>query len=57
LFHTKKALPANKFFYLVPHKLEMHFLPAVDSTNITSEQLKEKVFAMMWEHYAANDHQ
>jgi 1-acyl-sn-glycerol-3-phosphate acyltransferase len=57
LFHTKKALPANKFFYLIPHKLEMHFLPAVDSTNITSEQLKEKVFTMMWEHYTANDHQ
>ncbi len=57
LFHTKKVLPAHKFFYLYPHKLEMHFLPAVSTENITSEELKEKVFAMMWEYYAANDTQ
>ncbi len=55
LFHTKKVLPANKFFYLIPHKLEMHFLPAVSSTNISAEELKEKVFKIMWDHYSAND--
>ncbi|MDB5211644.1 MAG: 1-acyl-sn-glycerol-3-phosphate acyltransferase [Sediminibacterium sp.] len=55
LFHTKKALPANRFFYLMPHRLEMHFLPAVSSQNISSNELKEKVFKIMWDHYAEND--
>ena len=57
LFHTKKILPANKFFYVLPHKLEMHFLPALNSTDIKSGELKEKIFTIMWDHYAANDHQ
>jgi 1-acyl-sn-glycerol-3-phosphate acyltransferase len=52
LLHTAKVLPANKFFYLLPHKLEMHFLPAVESTGITSDVLREKVFKAMWDHYA-----
>jgi 1-acyl-sn-glycerol-3-phosphate acyltransferase len=54
LLHTGKVLPANKFFYLLPHKLEMHFLPAVESTGISSDVLKEKVFRAMWDHYAAH---
>jgi 1-acyl-sn-glycerol-3-phosphate acyltransferase len=57
LFHTKKVLPANKFLYLLPHKLEMHFLPAVNSTDISSDALKEKIFQQMWDYYAAHDHQ
>ena len=57
LFHTKKVFPANKFFYLMPHRLEMHFLPAVASQGISSEELKEKIFKLMWNYYAANDHQ
>ncbi len=51
LFHTGKVLPANKFFYLFPHPLEMHFLPAVESTNISAAELKETVFQQMWKHY------
>lgn len=57
LFHTKKVFPAHKFFYLMPHRLEMHFLPAVSSQGISSEELKEKIFKQMWDYYAANDHQ
>lgn len=57
LFHTKKVLPASRFFYLVPHKLEMHFLPAVSSTNISADELKEKIFKIMWDHYSRYDHQ
>ena len=57
LFHTKKVLPANKFFYLIPHKLEMHFLPAVSVENISTKELKEKVFKIMWDYYEQNDHQ
>lgn len=57
LFHTKKVLPANKIFFLLPHKLEMHFLPAVASTGISASELKEKVFQIMWDYYSQNDHQ
>lgn len=54
LFNTRKVVPANKFFYLFPHKLEMHFLPPVESSNISPKELKEKVFRMMWDYYEAN---
>jgi 1-acyl-sn-glycerol-3-phosphate acyltransferase len=48
---TKKAMPVNKFFYLMPVPLRMHFLPAVPSVNITTKELKEKVFTAMKEYY------
>ena len=51
VFNTKKVLPANKFFFMLPHTLEMHFLPAVESNNCTSQQLKEKIFKIMWDYY------
>ena len=54
LFNTKKVLPANKPFYLYPCKMAMHFLPPVESTNITAKELKEKVFKTMWDYYEAN---
>ncbi|NNV54355.1 lysophospholipid acyltransferase family protein [Limnovirga soli] len=54
LFNTKKVLPINKPFYLYPHKMEMHFLPPVESDGLTAKELKEKVFNIMWNYYAAN---
>jgi 1-acyl-sn-glycerol-3-phosphate acyltransferase len=54
LFNTRKVVPANKFFYLYPNKLEMHFLPSVESINTSAKELKEKVFRMMWDYYEAN---
>ena len=54
VFNTRKVLPAHKTFYMLPHKLEMHFLPAVESTNISSKELREKVFKIMWDYYEAN---
>lgn len=51
IFNTKKILPANKFFYMLPHKIKMHFLPPVESINISSKELKEKVFKQMWDYY------
>lgn len=48
---TKAAMPVNKFFYLFPTRLQMHFLPAVSSENISTKELKEKVFVMMKEEY------
>ncbi len=54
IFNTNKALPVNRTFYFLPRQLEIHFLPAVDSCNCSSEQLKEKVFKVMQEYYVAN---
>jgi len=48
---TRSAMPVNKFFYLFPTRLQMHFLPAVSSQNIAVKELKEKVFTMMKEVY------
>ncbi|MGZ8510028.1 MAG: 1-acyl-sn-glycerol-3-phosphate acyltransferase [Chitinophagaceae bacterium] len=53
IFNTKKALPANKAFYFLPHKLEMHFLEPVAAEGNTVEQLKEKVFLIMKDHYSS----
>ncbi|MBP6022866.1 lysophospholipid acyltransferase family protein [Ferruginibacter sp.] len=51
---TKKAMPVNKFFYLLPTRLKMHFLPAVSAENITAKELKEKVFEAMKAYYVNN---
>jgi 1-acyl-sn-glycerol-3-phosphate acyltransferase len=56
LFYTGKVLPANKFFYLLPHSLEMHFLPAVDPKGMNADALKTEVFHRMWDYYAANNY-
>ena len=50
---TKKAMPMNKKFYLMPTRLSMHFLEPVPSDNITAPVLKEKVFEIMKEYYVA----
>ncbi|CAN5803007.1 lysophospholipid acyltransferase family protein [soil metagenome] len=54
LFNTRKAMPPGKFFYIRPCKLEMHFLPPVESVNNSSKELKEKVFRQMWDYFEAN---
>lgn len=51
IFYTKKVLPPEKKFFLRPHHLEMHFLPAVTPENTTSKELREKVFKIMWDYY------
>lgn len=51
ILHSKKALPLNKFFYFIPHKLEMHFLEPIPVAEQTADQLKEKVFEIMKAYY------
>lgn len=46
IFYTSKVLPRKPFFFW-PHKVEMHFLPAVSVENKTSQQLKDEVFIIM----------
>ena len=54
IFNTRKALPANKPFFFLPKKLQMHFLPPVDPAGLTAEQLKDKVFNLMKDYYLAH---
>ncbi|MGZ3925090.1 MAG: lysophospholipid acyltransferase family protein [Flavisolibacter sp.] len=46
IFYTSKVLPRKPFFFW-PHKVEMHFLPAVSVEGKTSQELKEEVFTIM----------
>ena len=54
IFNTKKALPANRFFYFLPHRLSIHFLPPVDPANLSSDELKDKVHQIMSNYYVAH---
>ena len=46
--HTRDVLPASKFFYFMPHRLEIEFLPPVAvGANDDADTLKEKVFGVM----------
>ncbi|MBS1626914.1 MAG: 1-acyl-sn-glycerol-3-phosphate acyltransferase [Bacteroidetes bacterium] len=53
ILNTNKAMPIHKTFYLLPKKLEIHFLPPVSSVNISAKELKEEVFKIMWNYYTA----
>lgn len=51
IFNTKKALPANRFFYLMPQKLSIHFLQPIEVRNLTADELKEETFNTMADYY------
>lgn len=44
---TKKAMPIEKTFYLLPTRLGLNFLPAISSENISVTELKNKVYGIM----------
>jgi 1-acyl-sn-glycerol-3-phosphate acyltransferase len=48
---TKKAMPVNRTFYLLPTKLRMSFLPAVSFENASVGELKARVHEIMTLHY------
>ena len=57
IFNTKKVLPPGKPFFFWPRKLQIHFLPAVElKHDETYAGLKEKVFAIMQDHYIKYQH-
>jgi len=48
IFNSRRANPPDKGFFLMPVKLYMHFLPAVDpGPDETVEHLKARVFELM----------
>lgn len=53
LFDTAKVLPRKTFFFW-PTKVEMHFLPPIDSSNKSVQQLKEEAFNIMRDYYVAH---
>ena len=54
IFNTKKAMPIHKKFFLWPCRLRLDFLSPVETNNDSAEELKDKVFKIMWDHYEAN---
>ena len=55
IFNTRKVLPASKPFFMLPHALYMHFLPPVSPDGLSVNELKEKVFRLMWNYYEENE--
>lgn len=55
IFHTKKVLPADQAFFLMPHPLSIHFLPPVQPLpGETAEALKNRLHQLMTDYYVAN---
>lgn len=54
LFNTNKAMPNNRAFYFLPYKLEIHFLPPVSPEGLTADELKNKVFEIMYYYYQSH---
>lgn len=50
---TKKAMPIHKTFYLLPQKLEMHFMPEAKPGDKNAKELKDEVYKMMLDKYLA----
>jgi 1-acyl-sn-glycerol-3-phosphate acyltransferase len=50
LFNTSNIFPAKGIFFW-PGKVEMHFLPAIEVANKTTQELKEEVFEIMKVYY------
>ncbi len=47
IFNTKKALPADKAFYLMPHRLSMHFLPPIQVEKTIPWHRSAKEFSIL----------
>jgi len=48
---TRKAMPINRSFYLLPVRLKMQFLEPIPSVDVGVEELKKKTFDLMWDNY------
>lgn len=51
IFNTKKAMPINKKFYLLPKVLQIHFLEPILPKGLSFEDLNKKVYAVMKDYY------
>jgi 1-acyl-sn-glycerol-3-phosphate acyltransferase len=55
ILHSKKILPVNRSFWFWPHRMEMHFLPAISPEGKSTQQLKEEVFTVMRDYYVTHN--
>lgn len=56
IFHTKKVMPPNKTFFLLPHRLRIDFLPPICAgPGDTPESLKNISHQVMLQHYVAHN--
>jgi 1-acyl-sn-glycerol-3-phosphate acyltransferase len=55
IFNTKKILPPHKPFFLMPHVIEMHFLPPQLPDSLPVPVLKERIFEIMKAYYVASN--
>jgi 1-acyl-sn-glycerol-3-phosphate acyltransferase len=54
IFNTRKVLPANKTFYAMPHKVEIHFLePVAVKSGESVEELRDRIHKIMSAYYQA----
>ena len=54
IFNTRDTLPTKPSFYLMPHLLHMHFLPAIPVLpEDTCESIKQRAFKIMEDYYVA----
>lgn len=52
IFNTKKALPASRTMYLLPHKLEIHFLPEMNAgEEETMDDFRQRVHKTMRDYF------
>ena len=55
IFNTKKALPPDKAFYFLPHRLEIHFLPPIIiKADETVDELRDRTHTIMKNYFLAN---
>lgn len=57
IFGTKSILDANKPMWAWPHKIQLHFLPAISTEGLISsdtDRLKQKVFDTMQTYYVSH---
>lgn len=55
IFNTRKILPAGKPFYLMPHRMAIHFLPPIQPLpGENAGSLKTRVQQVMLDYYVAN---
>jgi len=55
IYGTKRAMPVDKTFYLLPTRLTMKFLPPVSAVGEDPKALKEKVFSIMYDEYVRSE--
>jgi len=56
IFNTRKVLPANKVFYAMPHRVEIHFLePVAVNAGENVGKLRERVHKIMADYYVQHE--